>query len=575
MSLNIPLGMLSGIVDYGNDFVCRVITKSTPDTFGFVCQDVGIFDAWIDWGDGSDPVHITTYADGDLDYTYADEGSYIVRISGDFPNFYYNGNQWVTLIDEIIQFGDTSLLKMGKAFKGGKFTKVGGIANMTAVDDFSEAFMNADLVTQFNLESWVTSNATNMNSMFYGASAATVINVDNFDTKAVSDMKYMFRDTGAVIDLDISHFDTGANTDFSWMFAYSNATSIDVSTLDTSEALTMAYMFTYASVTSLDLSTFDFTKVTTMAEMFRSCRDLVTITMPTSSTPALEGGNTGLGLNRTFYYCDVLTTLDVSNWDVSGLTSLFETFYNCKLVTTLDVSGWITTSSLLGMNSTFRNMNAVTTLDLSSFVTSGVQTFEDCFSGCSSLTSIDVSSFVTSTATQLGSMFAFSGTAGNTLDVSNFRFVTGNVLDASMFASSNWGTINVTGWNKETDTFFGGYLFSSANCTTIIGLDGWITSALTSCVGLFSSASNLTDLAIDDWDIVELINLNALASGVTIPTSRYDDILIKWGAQSLPTLTGTSPNFGLSKYTPGGAAEAGRDALELGWGFAISDGGPV
>jgi hypothetical protein len=62
-------------------------------------------------------------------------------------------------------------------------------------------------------------------------------------------------------------------------------------------------------------------------------------------------------------------------------------------------------------------------------------------------------------------------------------------------------------------------------------------------------------------------------SGVTLSTVNYDALLIAWDAQGAMSYSGTV-NFGSSKYTAGGAAEAARTSLISKWG-GIIDGGAV
>ena len=60
-------------------------------------------------------------------------------------------------------------------------------------------------------------------------------------------------------------------------------------------------------------------------------------------------------------------------------------------------------------------------------------------------------------------------------------------------------------------------------------------------------------------------------SSVTLPTARYDALLINWDAQD--PFDGMSAHFGYSQYTAGGAAAAARANLISTDGWTISDGG--
>ena len=99
-------------------------------------------------------------------------------------------------------------------------------------------------------------------------------------------------------------------------------------------------------------------------------------------------------------------------------------FRNCSNLTSLDVSGFDTTN-VTSMGGMFQNCIALTSLDVSGFDTTNVTNMGYMFYGCSNLTSLDVSGFDTSKVTNIGYMF-------------------GNCTSLM--------TLNVTGWPNNTYT---------------------------------------------------------------------------------------------------------------------------
>ena len=87
----------------------------------------------------------------------------------------------------------------------------------------------------------------------------------------------------------------------------------------------------------------------------------------------------------TFYNCQSLTKLDLSNFDTSNVTNMYYMFYNCRSLTTLDVSNF-DTSNAAHMGGMFSDCQSLTTLDLSSFDTSKVTDMGYMFYDCSDLT---------------------------------------------------------------------------------------------------------------------------------------------------------------------------------------------
>jgi hypothetical protein len=74
---------------YGDDMVLEMTTTTSSESVTIPCQNVGTFNAEIDWGDATTST-ITAYNDADLQHTYASAGAHLIRISGTFPNIYFN-----------------------------------------------------------------------------------------------------------------------------------------------------------------------------------------------------------------------------------------------------------------------------------------------------------------------------------------------------------------------------------------------------------------------------------------------------------------------------------------------------
>ena len=132
----------------------------------------------------------------------------------------------------------------------------------------------------------------------------------------------------------------------------------------------MSYMFQNSKAITLDLSIFDTSNVTSMYNMFRGCSEL--------------------------------TSLDLSSFDTSSVTSMGGMFFGCSSLTSLDLSTF-NTSKVTNLSNMFNGVS-VTTLDLSSFDTSKVTNMLNMFNNCSA-TTLDLSSFDTSNVTKMKKMF--------------------------------------------------------------------------------------------------------------------------------------------------------------------------
>lgn len=78
----------------------------------------------------------------------------------------------------------------------------------------------------------------------------------------------------------------------------------------------------------------------------------------------LEENGSGL-----FGGCEVLTSVDFTNFDTSYVTNMSDMFYICRVLPSIDLSGF-DTSNVTDMSNMFNGCNSLTSLDLSSFDTS-------------------------------------------------------------------------------------------------------------------------------------------------------------------------------------------------------------
>ena len=88
-----------------------------------------------------------------------------------------------------------------------------------------------------------------------------------------------------------------------------------------------------------------------------------------------------------FNGCSNLTSLDLSNFDTSNVTSMEGMFYNCSSLTELDLSNF-DTSNTINMSCMFYNCKNITSIDLSNVDTSNVKDMICMFYNCYNLTTI-------------------------------------------------------------------------------------------------------------------------------------------------------------------------------------------
>ena len=158
---------------------------------------------------------------------------------------------------------------------------------------------------KIDVTDWDLSKTKSMASLFSSNSKLEqIIGLDTWDTSNITDMSNMFGGCRNLLSLDLSSWNTSNITDMIEMFGGCwNLKSLDVSGFDTSKVTNMRNMFdNCSSLTNLDLSSFDTSNVTNMSLMF--------------------------------YKCTNLTSLDASSWDTSGITNISQMFNGCTSLTT-------------------------------------------------------------------------------------------------------------------------------------------------------------------------------------------------------------------------------------------------
>mgnify|MGYP003973878395 FL=1 len=229
------------------------------------------------------------------------------------------------------------------------------------------------------------------------------------------------------------------------------------------------------------------------------------------------------------------------------------------------------------------------------------------------LTGLDTSGFYTgANSQQINDMFESSAVNMNTLNLTGintanlnmirglFKSIAGN--NSSIAAILNFTTIDVRPFNTGSVTNFISMFAQNLRLTTITGIEdmdvssgeffqemfygtgltgsldlsSWDWSSGRNYSHMFTNSSSLTDIiGIENISVTALSSTSALSNflfGVTLPTSRYDQLLINLAAQT-KNQAWTTAHFGNSQYTAGGAAEAARTSLISNDGYTITDGG--
>ena len=399
------------------------------------------------------------------------------------------------------------------------------VCNTTSVEGM---FKDNTNVTSIIAANWNTDTVTNITDLYNGAS--NLITVDMSGWSNISDINVkdnVFTGCSSLQNLDVSGYTISNLTALSFM-----------STLD-GLPITHVNMkgYKFEGLTSL-YEAIDIGDTDTEAEHYR--RNIFCqvyehfIAEPHSDT-----------MIATNYLPSNITSIDVSNWDLTGLTSLnnlFQTKANIYeygygisgseyLTTIIGLNTW-DTSGITIMSYTFRGCKALTSLDLSDWNTSNVTDFSYMFSGCTNLdfTNVGVQSWDISSGTNFYYMFAYCKLLKEDIVFPSCATDVG-------YCFYNSGVVNVhSNWNNTYDE-----RVSSSSCyygcgsiATIDGQPGSIREIPTAWGGLGFTKETTTIFTID----------TTLTDNLTFKIGKYTYAsAVDWGDGTVNTGTAYYTNF--------------------------------
>lgn len=182
-------------------------------------------------------------------------------------------------------------------------------------------------------------------------------------------------------------------------FFYGAKEIYNIQNLNTSNVTDMTSMFRETVLTTLDLSSFDTSHVTSMINMFYDCNSLTNLNVSNWNTSRVTD------IRGIFGECNSLTTLNLSSFDTSQVTSMIYMFYNCNSLTNLDLSSF-DTSNVISMYGMFENCSALRNISFGDkFDTSNVKSIGAMFYNCTALTNLDISNWNISQVGYMGEIF--------------------------------------------------------------------------------------------------------------------------------------------------------------------------
>jgi gliding motility-associated-like protein len=298
-------------------------------------------------------------------------------------------------------------------------------------------------------------------------------------------------------------------------------------------------------------------------------------------------------ISEVFYLCEGLNDMDLTNWDVSGITNMQGAFYLASNfngdISSWDVSNVTDFSFMLGRTDLFNG-------DLSGWDVRSGENFQGMFVGALAFNS-DISNWVTESATNMSTMFkeaesfnqdlsgwdvdqvtnfsemfyAFNGATSFDGDVSTWVVSSGTDFSSMFFNALNFNQ-NLSSWTPSSATNMERMFYQAVNFNQ--DLSSWDVSSVTNMAEMFRFAGAY-DQSLANWDITSVDNMTDMLSGSALSLENYDATLTGWA--TIETGEGPIPSgitFGAAglNYC---AASTDRQSLINDFDWTITDGGPL
>lgn len=299
-----------------------------------------------------------------------------------------------------------------------------------------------------------------------------------------------------------------------WFNSCSSLKTVEgLANLNTEAVTDMNRMFFYCpSLKSLDLSTFNTANVTDMSGMFFSCDSLVSLNVSGFNTSKVTK------MDNMFNSCLQLPALDVSSFNTENVTSMDNMFTNCRKLKTLDLKNF-DTRKVTSMDYMFNYCQELTSLDVSGFNTENVTSMDYMFCNCLELLSLDVSNFNTQNVTSMHGMFYFC-TKLPSIDVS--KFDTRNVKSLSyLFGQCNeLASVDVSHFNTQNVTDLSS-MFCYCKSLAAVDVTNFDTRNTKMMGGMFQDCKKITTLDLSNFNTKQVYNMKYMFSGCRELTTIY------------------------------------------------------
>lgn len=430
---------------------------------------------------------------------------------------------------------------------------------------------SGNFLISVDVTNWDVSNAKSLKYLFCGSERLIDLDVSNWDVSNCEDFSYLFHGCFTIPTLDVSTWNVSSAIDTSELFGKCYVVqTLDVLNWDTSSLVKATGMFHACYLVSeLVVTNWDVSKVENMSRMFYACRSITEFILPDWNTSSLENCSmmfidgaalTELNLQNwvftpalpnlagMFAYCPALYTVNVSNWDISNVTSFDKTasFYDLKFyysgygyrsvfsrsnLIELDLLSW-DVSNLTDINYLFEICKELHTIHVSNWDTLTSTSFAGTFYYCLSFVEIpDITYWDVSNGVDFSYMF-YSCTALYSLDIHNWNVATGHTFDSMFRSTTALRDLVITNWTPVQGVIFDS-MFESTGLD-FLEVPDWDLPIAASFRYTFY-ATKFTSLNLSNWNILNAIDFYWMFAGCSYLHTVY---VRNWSLANAVTFSG-------------------------------------
>lgn len=201
----------------------------------------GVMDNYIDWGDGSELTHITLWNGSDRIHTYAEDGVYVVKITGDALGFSFSNSGDRNKLTRIVHWGDEDKFEgfttLASAFYGcSNLVSLGAgkIRATTPTIQMSAAFRNTAIV-EVPEGIFDELEGPSVFDMFRDCSSLVTIPGSLFRyCTGISNFLRTFQDCSSIVEIpeDLFRYNTAMTSSSSFNSTFQGCLSLEVVPVD-------------------------------------------------------------------------------------------------------------------------------------------------------------------------------------------------------------------------------------------------------------------------------------------------------------------------------------------------------